>query len=421
MPPHPTDPTDPQLVALETLPQQELERRHARCRALLAELTPEAHGLLVFSPVNLYYLTGTLGNGLLWLPREGDALLLCRKGVERARLESPLERILSFRSYGDLPGLLADAGCPLPPAPLAVAAEMGGLSWSLANLLTAKLPGLTFLPGDAVLARARSVKSAWELNKLRLAGERHDRALQELLPRHIAPGLSEREISHKAWEVFFSLGHSGLLRMSTLGEDLFLGHVSAGDSATYPGRYNGPVSLRGEHPAVPFMGYAGRIWQRGEPLACDIGFCLEGYQTDKTQLYWGGARHTLPEHVARAHRCCVEVQELVAEGLRPGARPSELYAAGLALVERAGLSEGFMGLGSNKVPFLGHGIGLAIDEYPVLAKGFDAPLEEGMVLALEPKMGLPGLGMVGVENTFEVTPQGGRCLTGHRFEIICLE
>lgn len=77
-----------------------------------------------------------------------------------------------------------------------------------------------------------------------------------------------------------------------------------------------------------------------------------------------------------------------------------------------------MALGGNKVHFVGHGIGLAIDEYPVLAGGFDLHLEAGMVLAVEPKIGIPGFGMVGVENTFAVTPGGGQCLTGSSHGII---
>ncbi len=79
-----------------------------------------------------------------------------------------------------------------------------------------------------------------------------------------------------------------------------------------------------------------------------------------------------------------------------------------------------MGLDANKVPFLGHGIGLVIDAWPVFAKGFDEPFEAGMVMAVEPKMGIRGVGMVGVENTFEVTGSGGVCLTGDRFGMIAL-
>jgi Xaa-Pro aminopeptidase len=82
-------------------------------------------------------------------------------------------------------------------------------------------------------------------------------------------------------------------------------------------------------------------------------------------------------------------------------------------------SEHFMGVSpGNRVKFLGHGVGLNIDDFPVIAKGFDEPLEENMVLALEPKYALWGLGMAGVEDTYRVTARGGECLTGGGRDII---
>jgi Xaa-Pro dipeptidase len=75
-----------------------------------------------------------------------------------------------------------------------------------------------------------------------------------------------------------------------------------------------------------------------------------------------------------------------------------------------------MGLGSGQVRFIGHSIGLAVDETPVIAARFDDPLLPGMVMALEPKIGIPGIGMVGTENTFEVTGSGGKSLTGDNFD-----
>ena len=410
-----------QITPIETIPAEELQTRHERCRKLLAERAPNAAGLLALHPVTIYYLSGTLGNGLFWLPLEGDPVLLCRKGAERARMESSMSQIFPFRSYSDMASVLADAGSPLPEGTSkSIAVEMDGISWSLGNLLSSKLKDRKLTSCDHILSVAKSVKTPWELNKLRLCGERHDKALQELLPKMIAPGMSERDIAVKAWDAFFSLGHSGLLRMSGATEELFLGHVSAGESGNYPSRYNGPVGLMGEHPAVPFMGYAGKIWQQGEPLTCDIGFSLEGYQTDKTQVYWPGSREDMPEEIAAAHQFCVDIQTFLAENLKPGAIPSLLHAESIRRAEREGFREGFMGLGGNKVPFIGHGIGLFIDEYPVIARGFDEPLEEGMVMALEPKMGVPGKGMVGVENTFEVTADGGKCITGNTFDIVCL-
>ncbi|MBU1001170.1 MAG: Xaa-Pro peptidase family protein [Proteobacteria bacterium] len=407
------------FTAIETIPREELELRWARCRAMLETHAPEADGLLAFSRVNLYYLTGHLANGLFWLPKNGEPVLLCRKGIERARLESSVTHIAEYRSYKDVKGLLAEAGSPLGKT---VGVQMDGLPWSFGLKLQETLNGETRLvPADFALTMARVKKTEWELVKMRLCGARHHKALYELLPGMIHPGMSEREISHKAWEAFFSLGHGGPLRMGNFGEECFLGHVSAGDSGNYPSVFNGPVGIRGEHPAVPFMGYAGQLWKMGEPLACDIGFCLEGYVTDKTQSYWAGPKTSIPDDVRRGHDFCVEMQAWLAERMLPGVLPQDLYNQVMEEAARRGMGEGFMSLGKNKVVFLGHGIGLVIDEFPAIADRIKTPLEEGMVFALEPKFGVPGLGMVGVENTFEVTAAGAKCITGSAYDILCIE
>ncbi|KHK04234.1 M24 family metallopeptidase [Desulfovibrio sp. TomC] len=404
--------------ALERLPESEMRSRQESVRALLAKTAPEAGGLLVFSRLALYYLTGSWANGILWLPLTGEPVLLCRKGRERAALESPLPTIVGFRSFSDIVPLCREAGSALTPT---CAAEQAGLPWNLASLLTSRLPDTVFTSGDAALAMAQAYKSEWELAKMRLCGARHARGLAELVPQRIRPGLTEREIARQCWDAFFELGHQGQLRMGSYGEEIFLGHIAVGDSANYPSVFNGPVGLRGEHPALPFSGYAGTVWKKGQVLTIDNGFSLEGYSTDKTQVYFAGKAADLPDAARRGHELCVAVQQAVATRLVPGAIPSELYALALSMAEAAGLSEGFMGLGDNQVRFLGHGIGLAIDGWPVLAKGFDVPLAAGMTLALEPKYGIPEVGMVGVENTFEVTAEGGRCLTGQDYDIICIE
>lgn len=397
------------------VPQTELAVRWNRCRELLRQQAPEAGGLLVFSRVNIYYLSGTLANGVFWLPLEGDPVLFCRRGLERAELESAVPTKLAFTSYGQLEGLAREAGSALSGV---MAAETGGLTWQLGDLLRRKLADVELVPGDAVLGLARSYNSEWELEILRRCGALHHECLYSLLPPLLRPGMSERDAAHRAWEVFFSKGHMGQMRMGAFGEEIFLGHVSIGDSGDYSSAFNGPLGVRGEHPAIPSMGSAGRFWGDGEPLVCDIGFSLEGYCTDKTQVYWSGPVASIPESVRCAHSFCMDVQAMLAESMVPGAIPSELYARCLEMAKKAGMSEGFMGRGHNQVAFVGHGIGLTIDGWPVIAKGFDRPLETGMVLALEPKQSVPGVGMVGVENTFEVTPGGACSITGDQFEIL---
>lgn len=401
----------------ETLCPHECTARQNAVRTHLCTVAPEATGLLVFARVDIYYLTGTLANGMLWLPREGEPVLLVRKGLERCRLESTLTHMVPFKSYGEVSAACASCGSPVQGV---VAAQMSALPWSFATMLQARMPECSFVAGDTAVTLARAVKSPWELQKMRLAGERHHEALTRTLPPLLHAGMTEREIAHLAWQVFFAMGHGGLNRMGNYGEDVFLGHIAAGENGNYPSHFNGPLGLKGEHPAIPFMGDAGSVWQRHSPLALDIGFVLEGYHTDKTQLYWAGTPDSIPVEVRRAQDACLEMQRTAAESLRVGAIPSVIWQKAQEQARKLGVAEGFMGLGANKVTFLGHGIGLVIDEFPVLAARFDAPLQANMVLAIEPKIGIKGVGMVGAEDTFVVTEQGGVCITGSPTDIICI-
>ncbi len=403
---------------MKTTPLAELENRFTRCRNLLNLYLPEAQGLFVFSRINLYYFTGTYPNGMLWFPIDGEPVLFCRKGIERAEIESPLKNILPFNSYADIAQALNKTGYNRLTT---IAAEMNGLSWSLSNSFQKHLSGYKFISGDRVIAMTRAKKSEAELAIIREAGKRHSRCLTEILPPLLHIGMTELEIAHTISNILFSLGHHGIQRMTGYGEEVYLGHISIGESANYPSVFNGPVGLRGMHPITPFMGSDEIRWMAGQPLTVDHGFNLDGYHTDKTQIYWPGQKNSIPDPIQKAHDFCIEIQQTIAKALRPGAIPSQLWLDCLESAKLCGFSEGFMGLGGNKVRFMGHGIGLAIDEYPVIAKGFDLPVEQGMVIALEPKIGIQGVGMVGVENTFEVTQSGGKSLTGDRFDIISID
>jgi Xaa-Pro aminopeptidase len=190
---------------------------------------------------------------------------------------------------------------------------------------------------------------------------------------------------------------------------MILGHISFGESSIYPTFFDGPGGNYGMSPAVPSFGSRENKLKMGDLVFIDAGCAVNGYHTDKTMTYMFGRK--LPDDVIKIHRQCVEIQNEAASMLKPGAIPSEIYKAILDK-QSDDFFENFMGFGSRKVKFIGHGIGLNIDEYPVIAEGFFEPLEEGMVIALEPKKGIEGIGMVGVENTFIVTPEGGKCITG---------
>jgi Xaa-Pro aminopeptidase len=248
-------------------PAKEINSRLITYRELLQKFLPQVEGSLIFSRLNIFYFTGAYANGVLWLPIEGDPILFCRRGTERARIETPIDNVVQFASYRDIQKAFHEFGLVVPGN---IAAEMSGIPWSLSNALVKYLPNVTFAPSDKLIAMARAKKSDWELQILREAGEKHNKCLTQLLPPFLHEGINELQISHKISEIFFSEGHHGVIRMEAFGEEAFLGHIAVGDSANYPSYFNGPVSLRGVHPATPFMGAEEIQWKSGCPLTIDL-------------------------------------------------------------------------------------------------------------------------------------------------------
>ncbi len=222
-------------------------------------------------------------------------------------------------------------------------------------------------------------------------------------------GMSEAEFAAQLYPVMVEEGHHGVARFAMFQTEMALGNICFGESSLYPSYFDGPGGNYGLHPAVPLLGSRERKLAKGELVFVDIACGVEGYHTDKTMTYMFGG--PVSDEAIAAHEQCVAIQNSIAKQLKPGAIPSAIYQQIIEGLNPEFL-QNFMGSGSRPARFLGHGIGLQIDEAPVIAKGFDEPLQEGMVLAIEPKKGLDQIGLVGIENTFVVTAEGGRCITG---------
>ena len=262
---------------------------------------------------------------------------------------------------------------------------------------------------DAQAARLRAVKSPFELGIMERCGAIHRRIMEESVPGMLREGMNEAELGCELYSHLVQEGHQGTVRFGMFNVDVAVAQLGFGENSTYPTSFDGPGGCVGISPAAPVLGSRERQLRRGDLVFLDVGFAMEGYHTDKTMVYVFG--QSLPEGVMAAHRRCIELEKRVAALLKPGAVPSEIYSRTMESLEPQFL-ENFMGCGNRRANFLGHGVGLQIDEPPVLAEGFDEPLTERMVLAIEPKKGIPGVGMVGSENTYLVTPEGGRSITG---------
>jgi Xaa-Pro aminopeptidase len=136
----------------------------------------------------------------------------------------------------------------------------------------------------------------------------------------------------------------------------------------------------------------------------DYVFAYNGYLSDHTRIFSLGP---LPPELIDAHTAMLEVQKMVKHMARPGVASGAIYEQALAKASELGYADHFMGAaGRERIRFVGHGIGLEVDEYPFLAAGQELPLQRGMTIALEPKLIFPGKGVVGIENTHVVKKDG---------------
>ena len=371
-------------------------------RARVESSCPELEIAVIFGRINLFYFTGTMQDGMLVIPRGEPATFWVRRSFERALDESRFRQIKPMAGFRDAAG-------SVNKLPARVYLDTEAVPLALYQRFHKHFPFAEVRSLDAELGRVRAVKSAFELSRMEQAGRIHQRVLEERVPALLREGISEAELAAELLAVMVAEGHHGVVRFSTAESDVALGLVGFGESSLYPVFLDGPGGNRGMSPAAPMFGSRTRQLTAGDLVYIDTGCSVEGYHTDKTLTYSFGRAPS--DEVQAAQAKCVEVQNQIAAMLRPGAVPSQIYETVIESLD-AGFLDNFMGFGSRKVKFLGHGIGLLVDEFPALAKGFDEPLQADMVLAIEPKKGIKGAGMVGIENTFLVTPDGGRSLTG---------
>jgi Xaa-Pro aminopeptidase len=355
----------------------------------------------IVGKIPLYYFTGTMQDGLLLIPQDNEAVFWVRQSYERALEESLFPDLRKMRSYRDVAAGMRQ----LPPT---VYLETDLVPISQLQRMQKHLPFSDVKPVDGQVAAVRAVKSRYELALMERAGKIHRRVLEDIAPGMLAEGIDEISFYCDLYSTMMKEGHQGIIRFGGFNE-MVLGEIGFGTSTICPVCVDTPGGVAGMHPSVPQMGNPERNLKKGDLVVIDIGCGYKGYQTDKTLSYMFG--QPIPGHAIDAHHRCVDIQDELASMLRPGEIPSEIYRTVMGGLEQEFL-ENFMGFREHRVRFLGHGIGLWIDETPVIAEGFDEPLEEGMVLALEPKKGIADVGLVGIENTFVVTPQGGRSITG---------
>ena len=369
----------------------ECKKRIECLKKRLTEL--QLDGALYIYPIDVFYFTATRQNAALWIPSDGEPVLFVRKSFVRAEEEAGIDDIRQFprnKEFGTLiPG--QRIGMTFDVIPI-----------QQFHYYQSILPNREFVDITQVHRETRSLKSEWELERMRHSGVQLSRVFASMID-YIRPGIRELDIAAEFEMRLRRIGGEGFVRMRAFNQELFMGLTVSGKNAAAGGFFDGAATGVGLSNAAAH-GASESIIGRHQPIMLDYTGIFDGYIVDMTRMYVCGQ---LADHFHHAFEIARTIQDRIAEQLKPGTRCSDLYEQASALASDAGLAGNFMGPPGEQAGFVGHGVGLELDEYPVLAPNFDVPLQLGQTIAVEPKFTFAGQGIVGIENTYAVTEQGG--------------
>lgn len=378
-------------MAMEKLiPYDELNRRISKLQTEMQK--HQISGSLLMQRADLYYFSGTGQNAFLFVPATGIPTLIVKKSLERAREESALEQIEPYSGTEQLKKLIVDN--VMPGASIGLEADVLPANLYLRYQKTFKEFPLVDISG--AIRRIRSVKSDFELALMHQAAAVGNEVLNYAC-KIIKPGMREIELAGQLEMEARRLGHQGAIRMRGFNQEIYFGHIMSGQNAASVSFFDGPTGGSGLNPSYP-QGAGTSLIREKEPILVDFVIVIGGYMVDQTRIF------SIGEPAAKlqeAYYQAVLINRALAQMGKPGTGGSALYKKAQGLAEQAGLARHFMGY-TEQISFVGHGVGIELDELPVIARDLDFILEKGMVFALEPKFIFPGEGTVGIEDTYVV-------------------
>ena len=375
--------------------ENELELKWRRIQQAMRQ--EEADGCLLTMNMNLYYVSGQVFNGYFYLPAEGRPYWFVK------RLTIPeTNQVHVIRKPEQIPDFFRDLNLAMPRKLLLEADELSYNEYiRLQHVFRAEATG----NASALIRHIRMIKTPWEIEQMRISARKHEAVYREI-PACYRPGMRDIELQIEIEKRMRVHGSLGYFRAFGSNMDIFMGSLLAGENAGEPSPFDFALGGTGMHASGP-LGANGTLLREGTTVMADMSGNYTAYQTDMTRVFSIGK---LPDRAYRVHRVALEIQARMERTAKPGVPCAELYRDALAMAGQEGLEDCFMGT-RFQAKFVGHGVGLEINELPVLTTRSKDILQPGMTFAFEPKLVLAGIGAVGIENTFLVTDSGVEKMT----------
>ncbi|WP_165044316.1 Xaa-Pro peptidase family protein [Dysgonomonas sp. ZJ709] len=369
---------------------KDLEIRSLRLQKAMQAANIEA--CILATGVNVFYMTGCIYNGYFYLSAEGKPIHFVKRPEGIA-----FDNTIYIRKPEQIVEELQNRGINLPETVLIETDVLPfGECMRLMNTLNIKEAA----NASTFMRKLRCVKTDCELSQVRACARKHE-AVYKLIPSVFRRGMTDVELQIEIEKLMRLHGSLGIFRSYGENMDIYMGSLLAGENAEAPSPFDYALGGSGTSPVLP-LGASGQKLQEKETIMVDMAGNYSPWMTDMTRVFSVGKTLDL---AYRAHEVSREIQDRVMDTARPGTACSEMYNIAMELVKKNNLEVYFMGT-KQQAKFIGHGVGLEINEPPVLTPRSKELLEPNIVFALEPKFVIPEVGAVGVENTFVVTEDG---------------
>ena len=377
-------------------PKDEIEARIGLLRPLMEKAALD--GAFFHYKIDYYYFSGTTQDGFLFVPIDGPPVLFIKRELNRARRESRLERVVALKSAEEIR--------PYVRGMKRIGLQLDVMPYNMVLTFKQHLGEAELVNVSSLAKAVRKKKSPFEIRIMEKAAA-IAKEVYGKIPEILKEGMREIELGGMLEAIAKPLGHEGLLRMRSLNYEPYTWHILSGRTGSIVSQADSPMGGLGLSPAFP-VGASMKRMRKGEPILIDFGVNYHGYHMDLTRMYAIGS---MPDEFARAYEVCRDIHYRVLDRAASGVIASELFRYSMQLANEAGLGAYYLGYGLHKVSFLGHGIGVELSELPFLAPRHDYPMEDGMTLAIEPKMVFPRKGATGIENTVVFENGGYRVLS----------
>lgn len=386
------------------LPREEASLRIDRLHKAMAGAGID--GLLVTDNADIFYLTGRVYAGFAYIPAGMAPLWFVRRPVE---LEG--DGVVYIRKPEDMASHIVAAGLAMPRR---LGLELDILSFNQAERLRSVFPGAECVDTTPMMRAMRAVKTDFEVEQMRLSGLKHEQVYRKI-PKLYRVGMTDVELQVEIERISRLEGCLGVFRISGQSMEIYMGNVLAGRNADVPAPYDFAMGGRGLDPSIP-GGAAGEEIKEHNAVMVDLNGNFTGYMTDMTRVFAVGS---LPQEAVDAHQCSIDICRAFEREARPGVEARTLYEMCADMARERGLERYFMGHRQH-AGFVGHGVGIEVNEWPVIAPRSRQILERNNTIALEPKFVIPEVGAVGIENTYVIEDTGARSLTNAPEEIVQL-